>query len=691
MARPFHHPVFSGLLAVCVALSASAAAVGGGSVGTFTLGGTTGVYVATVDSLLAYNQPSHEKSSDYLWASDQVVAISLNGTTIAATGSGVTIDGTRATITKGGTYSLSGALADGQIVVSAGANDIVRLILNGVTLANSTNAPINIQSADKAIVILAENSVNTLTDPSVYVFPDASTDEPNAALYSKTDLTIAGAGSLSVNANYNDGITSKDGLVIAGGTITVKSVDDGIRGKDYLIIRDGTITVDAKGDGFKADNDEDADRGYIWISGGAIRITAGDDAMMAETDLLISDGTITATTGGGSTYAPTSTTDPKGLVATLFNVIDGGAITINAADDALHSNGHLVINSGTLVLSSGDDGIHADSTLGINGGEITISKCYEGIESKMVAINDGRIHLVSSDDGVNGAGGKDGSGKPGWPGGPPMASGNYFLYLNGGYIVINANGDGIDVNGTITMTGGTVIVHGPTNDGNGALDYDRSFTMTGGLLVAAGSAGMAQAPGSSSTQNSLLVNFSSRNTGKLFHVAGPSGENLLTFLPAKSWQSVVFSSPKLVRGANYVVHYGGSASGAAADGLYSDGSYTPGTTYAKFTISSVVTKISRATGLEEGESTPVNFTLFNAYPNPFNPHTTIRYRLGQTVPIRLSIFNLLGEEVACLTDGSEEAGLHERVWDAAGMAGGIYLVRLTAGEERATQRIMLVK
>jgi len=653
-------------------------------------GGTTGPFVVTVDSVMKANQDSHEAGSDYSWESASVIPITLNGTSISSSGAGVTLSGSKATITAGGTYSLSGTLSDGQIMVNA-SGQIVRLIFNGIAITNSTSAPINIQAAKKAIIVLAENTTNTLTDPATYVFPDATTDEPNAALYSKADMTLCGSGALTVNANYNDGIASKDGLVIAGGTITVKSVDDGIRGKDYLIVRDGNITVNAKGDGFKADNEEDADRGYIRIAGGKVTITSGDDAMMAATDMLISNGTISVTSGGGSSYAPTTTTDPKGIVGTLFTVIDGGTIAISSADDALHSNRHLVINGGTLTLSSGDDGVHADSTLGINGSTLTIGKCYEGIESKMVAINNGVIHVTSSDDGINGAGGKDQSGMPGWPGQPPMVSGNYFLYINGGYIVVNANGDGIDVNGTIYMTDGTVIVHGPTNDGNGALDYDRGFTMTGGFLVAAGSSGMAQAPATSSTQNALLVNFSTRNTGSLFSLSSAAGENLVTFLPAKSWQSVAFSSPQLTRGTSYVVYYGGKTTGSAADGLYSGGGYTPGTKYAKFTVSSVVTKISRATGVEETETAPVEFRLDPAWPNPFNPQTTLQYQLDEECTVRLAIYNLHGEEVARLVDGREQAGSHTLVWNAAGLASGVYLVRLSAAGRMRTQRILLLK
>ena len=149
--------------------------------------------------------------------------------------------------------------------------------------------------------------------------------------------------------------------------------------------------------------------------------------------------------------------------------------------------------------------------------------------------------LVVSDDGLNVAGGNDGSGinRPGGGGGgfnPPDT--NYYLYLNGGYIVVDAAGDGIDVNGSIEMTDGVVIVNGPTSSMNGALDYDGSFKITGGFLVAAGSSGMAQAPGNASTQNSLLLNFnSSRQAGSLVHIQSSAGKGILTFAPTKTYQS----------------------------------------------------------------------------------------------------------------------------------------------------------
>lgn len=314
--------------------------------------------------------------------------------------------------------------------------------------------------------------------------------------------------------------------------------------------------------------------------------------------MLILDGTFTLTAGGGSDAHVDEATSAKGIKGLVNVTIDGGTITINAADDAIHSNGSLVINAGDINIASGDDGMHADSTLEINGGAVQITESYEGIESALITINDGNISLVASDDGINVAGGVDGSGMTSGmqPGGASQESfvysGSYYLYINGGYIAVDAAGDGIDVNGAIEMTDGVVLVNGPTENMNGALDSDGGFNISGGFLVAAGSAGMAQAPGQSSSQNSALINFSAAQpAGTIVHIQNSAGEEILTFAPTKQFQSIVFSSVKLVNGETYTVFTGGESTGRVVDNLYPDGTYTPGEQFTSFTISSVVTTI----------------------------------------------------------------------------------------------------
>jgi len=288
-----------------------------------------------------------------------------------------------------------------------------------------------------------------------------------------------------------------------------------------------------------------------------------------------------------------SNTSAKAVKGVVCVAIDNGTFSINSADDAVHSNGEVVISGGTFSISSGDDGVHADSILSIDGCNITILKCFEGIESKTIIINDGNIHITASDDGINGAVGKDGSRAPEWHGGIPSL-GNYDLYINGGYIVVNALRDGLDVNGSIDMKGETVIIHGPTSNMNSVVDYDAGFKMTRGFIVAAGSSGMAQSPSMNSTQYSLLMNFRSVITARtLFHIQNSSNTDILTFMPLRSYQSVMFCSSALTKGSSYDVYLGGSSTGTAADGLYEGGTYSGGTISATFTIYGIVTKIKK--------------------------------------------------------------------------------------------------
>jgi hypothetical protein len=561
--------------------------------------GNTGTNTNAADSVNTgesnVNSGDHEDSEDYVWDGSKVIDIVFNGNTVGADSTGVTVSGSRVTIRSAGTYRFSGSLTDGQVIVDTDDKETVRLILNGVTISCSTSAPVYIKNADETIIILADNTRNYLTDGKSYILDNAAENEPNAVIFSMSDLTIYGNGSLTVNGNYADGITSKDGLILKSGTITVNSADDGIRGKDYLIVRGGNVTVNATGNGMLSDNELDASKGYISIESGTMTVTSGGDAVSAATDVIITDGKLVLTSGGGSGRTVATGVSAKGIKGVVSLTIDGGTFTINSADDALHSNNKVTIQNGTFSLATGDDGIHADSHVEINGGTITISKSYEGIESVALVINGGEIHITSSDDGLNGAGGNDSSGMNGMPGGDRFGSmGNASLSINGGYTAINALGDGIDINGAVTMTAGTLIVDGPTANFNGALDYDSSFKMTGGLLFATGSSGMAMAPDATSTQNSVLVLFRSiQQAGSIVHVQTADGKEVLSLKPVKQYQSIAFSLPELTRGSTYDIYTGGSSTGTVNDGLYRDGTYSPGTKYTSFTISGSVTRINR--------------------------------------------------------------------------------------------------
>ncbi len=545
--------------------------------------------------------------------------IILNETSIEFDGSGAKVSGSTITITAAGVYNISGTLNDGQIIVNAGSKADVTLLLNGADITCKSSAPIYIKSAGKTYITLASGMKNQLNDTAVFTSGDSSEDEPNAVIFCKSDLTINGTGSLIVTAKYNNAVNCKDKLKITGGSITVTSAKDGIKGKDCVAITGANITVNAQGDGIQSSNTENAALGYILIEGKTVKITAGNDAIQAETSVLISGGNIDITSGGGSansinkdqnqfgggysSSSDTTSVSMKGIKAAGDITVKGGTINIDSADDALHSNNSLTISGGGIVISAGDDGIHADTLATISGGNITITKSYEGIESADIVINAGNINVTSSDDGINAAGGNDNSSVNGRPGQNSFSTGgDYSLSINGGYITVNGNGDGVDINGAITMTAGTLIINGPTSDGNGALDYDSGCKVTGGTILAVGSSGMALAPDETSTVYSVKINFDSTlSAGTMVHIETQSGENVLTFVPVKNYQSVVLCSSTLKQGTTYKVFTGGSSSGTAKDGLYTAGSYTGGTQYTDFTVASVVTSLGSNSGMGGGK------------------------------------------------------------------------------------------
>ncbi|NND76436.1 MAG: carbohydrate-binding domain-containing protein [Ilumatobacter sp.] len=553
---------------------------------------------AEIGAVTAANQESHFDTDD-LDDESQVVEISLDDTSASSESGDVTVDGSTVTITTGGTYSLSGILSDGQVVVDAADSDDVTLVLEGVDITNADGAAIAVLTADETIVLLADGSTNRLTDGAAYVFADADTDEPNATLYSAADLTIAGDGELVVTGNYNDGIAGKDGLVIASGSIEVVAADDGIRGKDYVIIDGGTIDVDAAGDAIKADNEDDADRGYVQVNGGVVGITAGDDGVEATTDVLVTGGELTIDAG-------TASGTGRAIQGDVMVVVSGGVIDATAVDDAIHSNNEVAISGGTVTLASGDDGVHGDTLVTIDGGSITITDAYEGIESEVIAINDGFIDITSNDDGLNvasadaaattepglvaqpppgGGGGRGGAG--GGAGGPGGAEavGDHYIYINGGTTVITITGDlaeqgdGIDANGHVEMSGGVVVVSGPTDTRNSAIDYSGgSFVMTGGTFIGTNIDGRnSEGVGVGSSQASMYLTTGTTITaGTIVHIETTDGEGLITFEPANDYSVIVFSSPDVVDGESYDIYLAGTVTGGSATGLYQDSVYTAG-------------------------------------------------------------------------------------------------------------------
>lgn len=604
------------------------------------------------------------------YASDKAINISLSKDAVKSDSKLVTVNKTKATIKAAGTYVFTGEIEDGNIVIDAGNDDLVRIILNNASITSSSTSPIYVKNAKEVIITLKKDTTNSLTDSKEYTLENDEEKEPNAVIYSKDDLTINGSGKLSIKAQYNHGIQSKDTLKIISGDLNITSVGDAVIGKDAVFIKEATLVIDSKEDGIKSTK-ANQDQGFIYLDTPTITINAVKDGIQAATCLFVKDGTYDITTNGGSENAEVKTSDngfggknpgmdknfngnmhdknssmqppqdntqdnsqvnsqvnsqdnsldntqdssqnqletppelpqgdmspnqlqnqsqgkpqappqsqsnnqdesisqgqsidkdntdkvsAKGIKAGVDITIKAGDFKQNTSDDAFHSNNTFTIDGGVLNLASGDDGIHADITVTLNAGTININKSYEGIEGKDILVNDGSITIISNDDGFNAAGGSS-----------TAASGDSnsmqkgmdevcddSLIINGGIIKVNANGDGLDSNGTIEMNGGEVYVDGPINGGNGSLDYASEFNMNAGKLIAAGSLGMAVGPTNQSKQysvNAALTN--SYQGGTEIVVKDSAGNKIIQYTPSKTFQSFIFSSSGLKSGETYSIY-----------------------------------------------------------------------------------------------------------------------------------------
>ena len=420
------------------------------------------------------------------------------------------------TITEEGTYILSGTLSDGQVIVDAADTAKVQLVLDGVSITSKNSAAIYVKNADKVFITLAEGSENTLKTTGEF---EADGDNNiDGVIYAKDTVTFNGAGTLNIDSASGHGIVGKDTLKFTGGTYNISAEKTAISGKDSVRIADGTFNLNAGTDGIHSENADDEDKGYIYIEGGTFDVEAGSDAFDASLTLQIEDG----------------------------------FITIDADDDAFHADGDLIIN----------------------GGNINIKSCYEGLEGTTVTVNGGDIYVDASDDGINAAGGNDGSGFGGKGGDMFKSEDGVAVFINGGNLTVISEGDGLDSNGNLYMSGGNVRVYGPTNDGNGSLDYNGDAIITGGTLLAAGSGGMAQNFGSNSTQGSILLNMQSRmSAGTEITVTDSKGNVIISETAEKDYSCIIVSSPDIKDGESYTVSAGNYSETVTMDGLiYGGGS-----------------------------------------------------------------------------------------------------------------------
>lgn len=628
--------------------------------------GSSQTLVADVANM-DFEYTKRDMDASYDAASATKVLLDADGANVE--GEGASVEGSVVTVSAAGTYVMSGELSDGCIVVAALDDAKVQLVLDDASIHCENGPAIRIDSADKVFVTLAEGSRNVLSDGAVYQLAEGE-DEPNAVLYSKADLTLNGSGSLEVAGSYAHAVNSKDDLVVTGGSYAVSSAEDALRGKDCVKIADGEFSIDAGGDGIKSSNDEDPTRGFVSIDGGSFSINAGDDGVDA---------------------------------FSYFRVMNG-SLDVTTVDDAFHSDGDARLAGGELAVNAGDDAFHAEYTLTVDGGTVDVAACYEGLEAQKVYVNDGDIHIVSADDGLNAAapdaetansaadgevvlpgdegdapasdaltegseppampegegapgggfeadgleppakpsgdaGGADAASEPpegtqdpgaarpsdgarsfddaqmpdgaqppdaagdvqrpgkleepdaaadgaaeggGTAGAMPGASEDCLIQINGGYLVVDAGGDGIDSNGSVEVSGGVVLVEGPASSADSALDYEISATVTGGTVLMVGQMGMAQGF-SDGTQAFAMVQVSGE-AGQSLAITDEAGEVMVSYTPKRSYQVAVVSAPDMGDGEACNAVVGGAVANANADG-FADGGTVDGGSAVAFTAS----------------------------------------------------------------------------------------------------------
>ena len=522
------------------------------------------------------------------------IYIYLNGDTATASSDSVQISGSTITITENATHIISGTLDDGIIIVDADETAKLQLVFNGVNINSETSSPIYILEADKVFITLADRTENTLSNGGTFTAIDENNID--AVIYSKQDLTLNGSGSLTVTSPAGHGIVSKDDLVITGGTYIVTSASHGLDANDSVRIANASITVDAGKDGIHAENSDDAALGFIYISSGAVNIEAEGDGISAGSYMQIESGDIYILAGGGSengtstssgsygrfmggsrpgqsssaTTTGDSSTSMKGMKAANSILISEGTITINSADDSIHSDVSVTINGGTFEIASGDDAVHAEDTLIITACNMNVSESYEGLEAQKIYVKGGDILLHASDDGLNASGGTDSSGMTGgrdgmFGGGGMSSSSNGVVEISGGNLTVYASGDGLDSNGTLTISGGFVYVANPTSGDTSVIDSDFSPVITGGTFISTGSTTMmAQTFASSSTQGVIACTTGNQSAGSMVTVKDSNGNTIISYEVEYSCVLVIISSSDIVKGNTYTLTVGSTSGSVTA-------------------------------------------------------------------------------------------------------------------------------
>lgn len=492
------------------------------------------------------------------------------------------------TITTAGSYILTGAYAG--ITVSVGDGETVHLFLNNATISGGAGIAISNTNKKSTLIITAcENTENEV----------ASKGDDVNAIHVKGTLKINGTGTIKVSAKKN-GIKVSKGLSIADSTINLTAGNHALSAR-FIEAENAKINVLSAGkDALNAECDNETqeftlDEGYVSLKSSKVFASVSGDGIQADTFVYITGGNVDIKTSAtfvsygaesmatydlskddfryiksGDTYKKTDDVASKGARYAMiqsakgikcgeikyeidgteyavtkntnyFIVIDGARVKINSSDDAIHTNsGNVLIKGGTLDLTTLDDGIHADELVKIDGGEITVNGAYEGIEGAYVEIGGGTIYITASDDGINAASDDE--------------SVNEHIIISGGTITVDASGDGLDSNGTIYVTGGTLIVYGPTTGADTGLDADGGILIDGGNVFVASSKEMLEIPASNSKSNVLVYGVNTVAAGSEIILTNADGGEMVRITLKKQAQAIILSTPELATNGTYSLY-----------------------------------------------------------------------------------------------------------------------------------------
>ena len=494
----------------------------------------------TVTSFQA--QTSHDES--------QASQITLADQTATVTGQGASFSDQTLTITQAGTYVLTGSGKNIKLVVEAADTDQVHLVFQNLTLEGE-GALLRINKAQEVVISLAEGSQNALTESQA-----SDDEEVKATIHSQVPLTLNGTGNLTLTALTKNALEVEDDLKVLGGAYTVKAANHGFKAEGALDIEAATLTIEAGKDGLHAEHDETTERANISLNPTQLSIAATEDGVDAGNELTIEGGTITVSQS------------EEGLEARVIRQL-GGDVTIKSSDDGVNASaGSSSKTSDTSATSKTTDASATSNTADTSSSASQATATPAATSQADQANKDKNATPPSPPAGQappqGGQPPQNGQGPGGMPpGGQEESDPSLQIILEGGTLTIDAEGDGIDSNGTVTISGGSLVVNGAVQDGNGPLDAAGDITITGGRVWALGPSDMLQGFAQGSTQASITANIAG-TAGQTLIILDAKGKEVARQTASKDFQSVIMSSAELVDGQTYTIQVEGTTQTATA-------------------------------------------------------------------------------------------------------------------------------